>query len=119
MEPLQLDLDGQDPRRGLGTMARGLIGSEILKIAGEIRVAMTAGQKIANYTVGDFAPAQFPIPDKLREATLAALSRGETNYPPSDGVPVISMPFTRLYPGLNGAPDMIRVIPESSQPSVT
>jgi aspartate aminotransferase len=86
MEKLQLDLNGPDPRRGLGTMARGLIGSEILKISGEIRAAQTAGVKIANFTVGDFSSAQFPIPDKLRDGTLRALSAGETNYPPSDGV---------------------------------
>src|SRR5258708_5272141 len=85
MEKLQLDLNGPDPRRGLGTMARGLIGSEILKISGEIRAAQTAGVKIANFTVGDFSSAQFPIPDKLRDGTLRALSAGETNYPPSDG----------------------------------
>jgi aspartate aminotransferase len=86
MEKLQLDLGGPDPRRGLSTMSRGLIGSEILKIASEIRVAQQAGAKIANFTVGDFASSQFPIPDKLRDGTVEALKAGETNYPPSDGV---------------------------------
>ena len=86
MEKLQLDLDGTDPRRGLGSMARGLIGSEILKIAGEIRTVQMAGKKIANFTVGDFSSKEFPIPDRLREGILKALAAGETNYPPSDGV---------------------------------
>src|SRR5918912_1688335 len=86
MEKLQLDLDGNDPRRGLNEMAKGLIGSEILRIASEIRTAITAGRKIANFTVGDFSSYQFPIPDRLREGTLKALAAGETNYPPSDGV---------------------------------
>jgi aspartate aminotransferase len=86
MEKLQLDLDGPDPRRGLCGMARGLVGSEILRIASEIRVAVTAGQKIANFTVGDFSSREFPIPDRLREGTARALAAGETNYPPSDGV---------------------------------
>ncbi len=86
MEKLHLDLDGPDPRRGLSTMARGLVGSEILRIAAEIRAAVTAGQKIANFTVGDFSSKEFPIPDRLREGTLKALAAGETNYPPSDGV---------------------------------
>ena len=67
-------------------MAKGLIGSEILRIASEIRAAVTAGQKIANFTVGDFSPREFPIPDRLRDGTLRALAAGETNYPPSDGV---------------------------------
>src|SRR5438067_6417234 len=86
MEKLQLDLDGPDPRRGLSGMARGLIGSEILRIASENRTAITAGQKIANFTVGDFSSREFPIPHKLRDGTVRALAAGETNYPPSDGV---------------------------------
>ncbi len=86
MEKLQLDLDGPDPRRGLSGMARGLVGSEILRIAGEIRAAQLAGKKIANFTVGDFSSKEFPIPDRLREGVVRALGAGETNYPPSDGV---------------------------------
>lgn len=86
MDKLQLDLDGPDPRRGLCGMARGLVGSEILKIAADIRVKQTAGVKIANFTVGDFSSKEFPIPDRLRDGILRALAAGETNYPPSDGV---------------------------------
>jgi aspartate aminotransferase len=86
MDTLQLDLPGGDPRRGLCTMARALIGSEILRIASEIRAAQARGAKICNLTVGDFSPKEFPIPAALREAVLRALAAGETNYPPSDGV---------------------------------
>jgi aspartate aminotransferase len=86
VEKLKLDLDGPDPRRGLSGMARGLIGSEILKIAAEVRAAQLAGRRIANFTVGDFASSEFPIPDKLRDGTVQALAAGETNYPPSDGL---------------------------------
>ena len=86
MEKLQLDLDGPDPRRGLSTMASGLVGSEILRIGAEIRAAVAAGQKIANFTVGDFSSREFPIPDRLRDGILKALAAGETNYPPADGV---------------------------------
>jgi aspartate aminotransferase len=67
-------------------MARDLIGSEILRIASEIRAAQARGDKICNLTVGDFSPKEFPIPAPLREAVLRALAAGETNYPPSDGV---------------------------------
>jgi aspartate aminotransferase len=86
METLQLDLPGGDPRLGLCTMARALIGSEILRIASEIRAAQGRGDRICNLTVGDFSPKEFPIPEALREAVLRALAAGETNYPPSDGV---------------------------------
>ena len=86
METLQLDLPGGDPRLGLCTMARHLIGSEILRIASEIRAAQARGDRICNLTVGDFSPGEFPIPEELRESVLRALRAGETNYPPSDGV---------------------------------
>src|SRR6267143_1123498 len=86
METLQLDLPGDDPRLGLCTMARGLIGSEILRIGAEIRAAQARGDKICNLTVGDFSSKEFPIPAALREGVLRALAAGETNYPPSDGV---------------------------------
>src|SRR5438477_13140255 len=86
MEKLELDLEGPDPRRGLCGMARDLIGSEILKISGEIRAKQTAGARIANFTVGDFSSKEFPIPPRLREGIVRALDAGETNYPPSDGV---------------------------------
>src|SRR5256885_4953972 len=85
VEKLQLDLDGPDPRRGLSAMAKGLIGSEILRIASEIRAAVTAGQKIANFTVGAFSPREFPIPDPPRDGTPPPLAAGEKHYPPSDG----------------------------------
>jgi aspartate aminotransferase len=85
MEKLQLDLDG-DPRRGLCTMSRGLVGSEILRIAGEIRTLVAAGGKVCDLTLGDICALHFPIPDRLREGTAKALAAGETNSPPSDGV---------------------------------
>ena len=71
---------------GLSKLALGLTGSEILKIAGEIRAKAAAGAKICNLTVGDFSSQQFPIPEKLARDIETALRNGETNYPPSDGV---------------------------------
>src|SRR5438067_141430 len=72
--------------RGVSTMARHLIGSEILKIAAEIRAMVAQGAKILNLTVGDFAPKEFPIPDALANGVMQALKEGHTNYPPADGV---------------------------------
>jgi aspartate aminotransferase len=67
-------------------MARGLVGSEILKIAADIRAMIAEGHAICNLTVGDFDPRYFPIPRELRKAIESALDAGETNYPPSDGM---------------------------------
>ena len=68
-------------------MAQGLIGSQILKIAADVRTLLRHGRQVCNLTVGDFDPKQFPIPERLRDAILDAYRRGETNYPPSNGVP--------------------------------
>ena len=84
-------------QRRIATMASGLIGSEILKIAADIRTRMANGKRICNLTVGDFAPKEFPIPDALREGVLAALVAGETNYPPASGVQELREAVSRFY----------------------
>lgn len=82
-EPLSLE-----PPRGqsLGTMVSGLVGSEILRVAAEVRALKRAGRKVCDLTVGDFAPAQFRVPSSLGSAVVRALEAGHTNYPPADGV---------------------------------
>jgi aspartate aminotransferase len=88
---------GAPPARRFSRMADGLIGSEILKIAGEIRTLKAAGQAVCDLTVGDFDPKHFPIPDRLRDAIGDALARGETNYPPSNGMPALRDAVRRFY----------------------
>jgi len=73
-------------RAGLSQMALGLIGSEILKIAANVRSLQAQGRKVCNLTVGDFLPKEFPIPEVLQAAISRAYERRETNYPPSDGM---------------------------------
>ena len=70
----------------LSDCARGLVGSEILKIASDIREFVRGGASVCNLTVGDFDSRQFPIPESLLRGIQAALVAGETNYPPSNGV---------------------------------
>src|ERR1700760_2003706 len=82
---------------GLSSLARGVIGSEILRIAAEIRTLKSKGAAICNLTVGDFDPAYFPIPSELLEGTRAALAEGHTNYPPSDGVLALREAVVRFY----------------------
>lgn len=91
---------GADPaasRRDLSDIAAGLIGSEILKIAGEVRTMQAAGQQVLNLTVGDFSPKEFPIPQMLTDETIAALHNGQTNYPPADGIPELRTAIQHLY----------------------
>jgi aspartate aminotransferase len=93
--PLFPPIDEADA--GLSALARGVIGSEILKIAAEIRTLKGRGAAICNLTVGDFDPAYFPIPAELLEGTRAALVEGHTNYPPSDGVLGLREAVARFY----------------------
>ena len=51
--------------RSLSTLAQGLTGSEVLKVASEVRALMAAGRAVANLTVGDFSPTEFRIPRML------------------------------------------------------
>ena len=78
-------------------MAEGLSGSEILKIATEIRTLAAQGKKMCNLTVGDFSPTEFRIPLFLEEAIHRQYKNGQTNYPPSEGVPELRAAIRKFY----------------------
>ena len=67
-------------------MAETLIGSEIIKLAAEINEKIRKGEKIYNYTIGDFDPAIFPIPAELNDAIIKAYKEHQTNYPAANGM---------------------------------
>ncbi len=73
------------PTLWVSQMAETLIGSEILKIATDIKALQAKGKKIHNYTIGDFNPAIFPIPQELKKMIIQAYEDGFTNYPSSNG----------------------------------
>jgi aspartate aminotransferase len=81
----------------LSTLAGGLTGSEILKIAGQIRELCATGREVCNLTVGDFSPKEFRIPEQLERAIIDCLHAGETNYPPSDGTMELRRAVAKLY----------------------
>jgi len=66
--------------------AEHLVGSEIIKLAGEVNQKIKEGQKIYNLTIGDFNPNLFPIPAILKQYIIDAYNNNETNYPPADGI---------------------------------
>jgi aspartate aminotransferase len=84
-------------RSRLSELTQQLASSQILTIAGQVRALAATGRPIANLTVGDFAPSEFPIPELLKEATIDALRAGETNYPPSAGLDVLRTAIQRYY----------------------
>jgi aspartate aminotransferase len=87
----------EEAEAGLSALARGVIGSEILRIAAEIRALLAKGASICNLTVGDFDSKMFPIPSELAKGIVSALAAGHTNYPPSDGVLVLREAVVRFY----------------------
>ena len=70
-------------------LAEGLVGSEIIKISGEINALITKGEKITNLTIGDFNPSIYPLPKALLNEIIAAYEEGHTNYPQANGMEVL------------------------------
>jgi aspartate aminotransferase len=73
------------PDLKLSHLAETLIGSEIVKLGGEIRDKIRKGEKIYNFTIGDFDPEIFPIPKELEDEIIEAYRRHFTNYPAAEG----------------------------------
>jgi aspartate aminotransferase len=69
----------------LSHLSETLIGSEIVKLGGEIREKVRQGEHIYNFTVGDFDPSIFPIPKELEDAIVEAYRKHFTNYPAAEG----------------------------------
>ena len=67
-------------------MAENLVGSEIIKLAGEVKEKIKNGEKIYNLTIGDFNPDIFPIPTELKNEIIKAYQNNETNYPAANGI---------------------------------
>ena len=67
-------------------MAETLIGSEIIRLAGEIKERQARNEPIVNFTIGDFDPTIFPIPAELTEEIITAYRNRETNYPAANGM---------------------------------
>lgn len=89
-------------------MADNLIGSEIIKLAGEVNDRIKKGEKIYNLTIGDFDPKIFPIPAELEKGIIAAYQNNETNYPAANGIDILrkaAQYFVEKHLGLSYSPD--------------
>jgi aspartate aminotransferase len=69
----------------LSKLADTLISSEIVRLGGIVREKIAAGEKIYNFTIGDFDSQIFPIPGVLQEEIIRAYQEGFTTYPAADG----------------------------------
>lgn len=96
----------------LSQLAETLIGSEIIKLGGEIRDRLKKGERIYNYTIGDFDPAIFPIPKELEDLIVEAYRQHFTNYPAAEGnldLRESIASFLKAYQGLDYSLDEILV----------
>src|SRR3712207_4598806 len=109
-DTLDVEETTQARARRASALGESLVGSEILKIAAEIRAMRSEGVQICNLTVGDFDPAEFRIPHLLEQKIEEGLRKGETNYPPSEGVPLLRQAVSAFYErwlGLKYAPSRV------------
>ena len=61
---LERSANSSPDQRGISTMAKNLIGSEILKIAAEIRVMLAKGEKIEKKV---YIPFQLVTPENVKD----------------------------------------------------
>jgi aspartate aminotransferase len=97
---------------GVSQLAEHLIGSEIIRIGGEINVRIAQGEKIHNLTIGDFSPGVFPLPARLNELIREAYSEGHSNYPPANGIVELRKAvsdYIQRSQGLGYSPDEVLV----------
>ena len=96
----------------LSKLAASQQGSEIVKLGNAISERIKNGETIYNYTIGDFDPTIFPIPQAFEDEIIDAYKNHYTNYPPADGIlelrQSISL-FLKDWEGLDYAPNEIQI----------
>jgi aspartate aminotransferase len=85
ISPISFTFATKEKVMKLSHLSETLIGSEIVKLGGEIREKIRQGERIYNFTVGDFDPSIFPIPKELEDAIVEAYRKHFTNYPAAEG----------------------------------
>lgn len=70
----------------LSHLSETLVASEIVRLGAEIKEKKKQGQKVFNYTIGDFDSDIFPIPKALEDEIIQAYKEHYTTYPPADGI---------------------------------
>jgi len=69
----------------LSLLSETLQASEIVRLGATIKEKMKQGQKIYNYTIGDFDSSVFPIPAELEQEIVGAYKDLYTTYPAAEG----------------------------------
>lgn len=69
----------------LSQLSETLKASEIVRLGATIKEKIRQGERIYNFTIGDFDSALFPIPAELEAAIVDAYKNRYTNYPAAEG----------------------------------
>lgn len=96
----------------LSHLAGTLIGSEIVKLGNMISERIRNGEKIYNFTIGDFDPQVFPIPEELEALITDSYRQRNTSYPAAEGVLDLRKSvsaFIKEWEGLDYAPNEIQI----------
>ncbi len=96
----------------LSHLAGTLIGSEIVKLGNIISERIRNGEKIYNFTIGDFDPQVFPIPVELEKLIIESYQQRNTSYPAAEGVLDLRKSvstFIKEWEGLDYAPNEIQI----------
>ncbi len=100
------------PSSKLSQLAETLIGSEIVKLGADIKAKMAQGDKIYNFTIGDFDSSIFPIPQEFENEIIDAYKKHNTTYPPAEGILELRnavSEFVQKREGINFANDEILI----------
>lgn len=96
----------------LSQLAGTLIGSEIVKLGNAISERIRNGEKIYNFTIGDFDPQVFPIPAELESLIIESYQQRNTSYPAAEGVldlrKAVSS-FIKEWEGIDYSPGEIQI----------
>jgi len=96
----------------LSHLAGTLIGSEIVKLGNMISERIRNGEKIYNFTIGDFDPQVFPIPAELEQLIIESYQQKNTSYPAAEGVLDLRTAvshFIKEWEGIDYAPNEIQI----------
>jgi aspartate aminotransferase len=96
----------------LSHLAGTLIGSEIVKLGNAISERIRNGEKIYNFTIGDFDPNVFPIPKELEDLIVESYQEKNTSYPAAEGVLDLRKSvstFIKEWEGIDYAPNEIQI----------
>ena len=96
----------------LSKLAENQTGSEIVKLGNAISERIKNGEKIYNYTIGDFDPSIFPIPQEFEDFIVQEYRQKSTSYPPADGVAELRKAvatFIKEWEGIDYAPNEIQI----------